>query len=249
MRLVRIHLLRQLRIGAEAFFIFFRHETVRSFMVVIVTVVQWRLVAKFHRLEDKIVVVELERSTANRDKRCHAVLWRAFGWKEKIKSNVLVHFTCWNRNARAAYLLIFPLLRSHLDESDAKQQQSGNDRTKRCYWSALVKLTWTRINGRVTPPLGAFPELYKCSFLRIRFWRPTYFSHTHIRRKRNNVRIFYDKIETEDQAVVSITCSSSSWEYSVFFSILLLSESRSACKDYKLKFSKIILNEFWSKHR
>lgn len=71
MRLVRIHLLRQLRIGVEAFFIVFRHETVRSFMaVVIVTVVQWRLVAKFHRLEDKIVVMELEWSAANRDKRC-----------------------------------------------------------------------------------------------------------------------------------------------------------------------------------
>jgi len=27
--------------------------------------------------------------------------------------------------------------------------------------------------------LGAFPELCKCLFLYIRFWRPTYFSDSH----------------------------------------------------------------------
>lgn len=34
--------------------------------------------------------------------------------------------------------------------------------------------TWTRIKGKATPPLGAFPEPYNCSFRCIRFWRPTY---------------------------------------------------------------------------
>jgi hypothetical protein len=39
--------------------------------------------------------------------------------------------------------------------------------------SKLRKIfTWTRIKGNDTPPLGAFPELYSCSFRCIRFWRP-----------------------------------------------------------------------------
>lgn len=31
------------------------------------------------------------------------------------------------------------------------------------------------MKGKATPPLGASPELYNCSFRCIRFWRPTYF--------------------------------------------------------------------------
>lgn len=31
------------------------------------------------------------------------------------------------------------------------------------------KSTSTRIKGKATPPLGAFPELYNCSFRCIRF--------------------------------------------------------------------------------
>jgi len=34
--------------------------------------------------------------------------------------------------------------------------------------------TWTRINGKSTPPEGVFPEPYNCSFRWIRFCRPTY---------------------------------------------------------------------------
>lgn len=50
-------------ISARALVIVFRHGTVRSFLLAVtVTVVQWWLIAEFHCLEDKIVVVELERS-------------------------------------------------------------------------------------------------------------------------------------------------------------------------------------------
>jgi hypothetical protein len=37
-----------------------------------------------------------------------------------------------------------------------------------------ILFTWTNINGRATPPEGASPEQYNCSFRSTKFWRPTY---------------------------------------------------------------------------
>lgn len=71
MRLVHIRWLRRWHwIGTNAFGIVFKHENISLLAVIVVTVVKWRLLAKLHRLEDKVIVVELERSAANREKRC-----------------------------------------------------------------------------------------------------------------------------------------------------------------------------------
>lgn len=61
MRLVHIRWLWWRWTGASAFVMVFRREIN---LAVIVTVVQWWLIAKFHRLEDKIIIVELEWSAA-----------------------------------------------------------------------------------------------------------------------------------------------------------------------------------------
>lgn len=67
MRLVHIRWLRRRWIGARALVIVFKHENiVRSLLaVIVVSVVKWRLLAKLHRLEDKVVVVELKWSAAH----------------------------------------------------------------------------------------------------------------------------------------------------------------------------------------
>lgn len=125
MRLVHIRLRRWTCAGA--FVRVFWREIVRNHLAVVVTI--WlllRLITKLHSLEDKIVVVELEWSAANSENSC---IGNRSNGRNLVKRDRIwcFNFTCWNQNAQAAYLLIFPLLLSHEDESGAEIQQQSDD--------------------------------------------------------------------------------------------------------------------------